>query len=878
MSVLTQTRKLILLDGNSLANRAFYALRLFSTSDGVYTNAVYGFLTMLFRLLEEEKPDYLAVAFDMGRATFRHAEYAAYKGTRKAPPEEFRPQLDLLREVLTALNIPWFRMEQYEADDLLGTLSRQAAQQGVETLIVTGDRDALQLVDENVTVLFTKKGISDVVRYTPAQLMKDFGLRPEQIIDLKALMGDPSDNIPGVPGVGEKTALKLLSQYGSLEGVYEHLDEIQGALKQKLAAGRESAFLSQRLATIERNAPITFNPEELQVRPPNYAEALPLFRRLEFKSLLPKVTPSAEGLQAEAVEAAVAAVALVQPKVVQSAPELVERVTQAAPERLYLLAPCRIPADNPGCPEPAAVAVALPGEVLYAEGEAALGVADLLAYGRPVSGFDLKPVYNWAFARGGQPADPSFDAALAAYLLDPGRTAYRLEDLARQYDLGELPEGEGPAALATRASVLPALEERMEAALEREGLTHLLRDIEVPLLPILAEMEAAGVGIDQATLAEMSQEIGARIGELTAEIYDLAGTTFNIGSPKQLGEVLFERLGLPAGKKTKSGGYSTDAEVLEELAVEYEIAAKILDYRTLTKLKGTYLDALGALVARDGRIHTTFTQTVAETGRLSSKDPNLQNIPIRIEEGRRIRRAFVPRPGNLLVAADYSQIELRVVAHYSGDPALREAFERDLDVHARTAAVVWDVPMEAVTPEMRRKAKAVNFGLIYGQTDFGLARAVGMSRKEAKAFIQTYFDRFAGVKAYMEQKKAEAREKGYVTTLDGRKRYLPEINHRVYSIRQNAERMAINTPIQGTAADLMKKAMLAVRRALRESGLRAQMILQVHDELVFECAEADVAALTALVKREMEGAMQLSVPLKVEVKAGPNWYAMEKVQ
>lgn len=873
---MTQARKLVLLDGNSLANRAFYALRLFSTSDGVYTNAVYGFLTMLFKLLEEEKPDYLAVAFDMGRATFRHAAYAEYKGTRKAPPEEFRPQLDLLREVLTALNVPWFRMEQYEADDLLGTLSGQASEQGIQTLVVTGDRDAFQLVDENVTVLFTKKGISDVVRYTPAQLMADYGLRPDQVIDLKALMGDASDNIPGVPGIGEKTAMKLLSQYDNLDGVYQHLDEIKGALKGKLEAGRESALLSRRLATIDRHAPVEFRPEDLAVRSPNYAEALPLFRRLEFKSLLPKVTPPAEA--AEAVQAAASAGApLVEPLVVGSAAELVERVNQAAPDRLFLLVPCRNPADNPGCPEPVAAAVVLPTGVLYAAGEAARGLLDLLDSGRPVAGFDLKPLYNWAYAQGREPQGPVFDAALAAYLLDPGRAVYRLEDMARQLELDDLPEGDGPTALATRASVLPALQQRQEAALEKEGLTHLLRDIEMPLLPILAEMEAAGVGINPVTLAEMSQEMGQRIAELTEQIYDLAGTSFNIGSPKQLGEILFERLGLPARKKTKSGGYSTDAEVLEELAEDYEIAAKILDYRTLTKLKGTYVDALGALVARDGRVHTTFTQTVAETGRLSSKDPNLQNIPIRIEEGRRIRRAFVPREGNLLLAADYSQIELRVVAHFSGDPALKEAFEKDLDIHTRTAAVVWDVPMEEVTPEMRRKAKAVNFGLIYGQTDFGLARSVGMSRKEAKAFIETYFERFAGVKAYMDQKKAEAREKGYVTTLDGRKRYLPEIHHRVYAIRQNAERMAINTPIQGTAADLMKKAMLAVRQALRASGLRAQMILQVHDELVFECAEADVEALRALVKREMEGAMQLSVPLKVEVKVGPDWYAMKKV-
>ncbi|HEY8348048.1 MAG TPA: DNA polymerase I [Symbiobacteriaceae bacterium] len=876
---MTQARKLILLDGNSLANRAFYALRLFSTSDGIYTNAVYGFLTMLFKLLEEEKPDYLAVAFDMGRETFRHAEYAAYKGTRKAAPEEFRPQLELLREVLTALNVPWFQVEKYEADDLLGTLARQAAEQGIEALVVTGDRDALQLIDDRVTVLFTKKGISDVVRYDRERLMADLGLRPEQIVDLKALVGDPSDNIPGVPGVGEKTALKLLGEYGSLDEIYAHLEEIKGALREKLAAGRESAYLSRRLATIDRNAPVTFDPEELRVREPNYAAAVPLFKRLEFKSLLPKVTPPEGAPEAAAVAEVEArsAFPVVQPVVMLTAAELVSRVAEANPAELTLVASCRVPPDNPGCPEPVRVAVGIGEAVLYAEGEAAWGVAELLESGRPIIGFDLKPLYNWAYGQGRQPAEPVFDIIVAAYLLDPGRSVYRLEDLARQHGLGELPEGETPEALATRAAAVPALRQRLTEALEREGLMHVFRDIEMPLLPILAEMEAAGVGIDPVALQEMSREVGERIEQLTAEIYALAGTVFNIGSPKQLAEVLFERLGLPASKKTKSGGYSTDAEVLEELAPQHEIVAKILDYRTLTKLKGTYLDALGTLVARDGRVHTTFTQTVTETGRLSSKDPNLQNIPIRLEEGRRIRRAFVPREGCVFLAADYSQIELRVVAHFSGDPALREAFEQDEDIHTRTAAVVWDVPMDQVTPEMRRKAKAVNFGLIYGQTDFGLARAVGMSRQEAKAFIETYFQRFAGVKAYMDQKKAEAREKGYVTTLDGRKRYLPEIHHRVFSIRQNAERMAINTPIQGTAADLMKKAMVAVHRALKASGLRARMILQVHDELLFECAEEDLEPLKELVKREMEGAMQLSVPLKVELKAGKDWYSMEKV-
>ncbi|HWI53423.1 MAG TPA: DNA polymerase I, partial [Symbiobacteriaceae bacterium] len=608
-------------------------------------------------------------------------------------------------------------------------------------------------------------------------------------------------------------------------------------------------------------------------------EAIAMFKRLEFKSLLPKVTPK-EGAPeaAEVAEAAEqAAVAPVTPVEVREAAELLKRTADAP--AITVLAFCSSPTADPGRPIPVAAVVAAHGEVLSLAGEALTeaGLGALLERGGRIIGHDLKPLLNWAYGRGLKPVAPEFDATLAMYLLDPGRTTYLLEDMARHFGLGELPSGDLPAARATRASVVAQLREKMLAALEEQGLLHLFREIEMPLMPLLAEMEAAGVGINQGTLAEMSTELQRRIEQLTAEIHQDAGVTFNIGSPKQLGEVLFEKLQLPKGKKTKTGGYSTDAEVLEELAEEFPVVAKILDYRTLTKLKGTYVDALGSLIARDGRIHTTFHQTVAETGRLSSKDPNLQNIPIRIEEGRRIRRAFVPGKGNLIVAADYSQIELRVVAHYSSDPALQEAFATDQDIHTRTASVVWGVPMDQVTSDMRRKAKAVNFGLIYGQTDFGLARAVGMSRGEAKQFIETYFEKFAGVRAYMDAKKAEAREKGYVTTLDGRKRLLPEITHRIFTIRQNAERMAINTPIQGTAADLMKRAMITVRAALGKSGLRAKMILQVHDELVFECAEPDVAALKVLVRREMEEAMKLSVPLKVDVKVGRDWYSVEKV-
>jgi len=884
--------KLLLLDGNSLANRAFYALQLFSTSDGVYTNAVYGFLTMLFKLLDEEKPEYIAVAFDKGRQTFRTALYEEYKGTRKAPPDEFRPQLDLLREVLTALNIPWFRLDNYEADDLLGTLARQATEQGLETLIVTGDRDALQLVSDRVTVALTRKGISETVRYDPATLKAELGITPAQVIELKALMGDTSDNIPGVPGVGEKTALKLLAQYGTVEGVYAHLDEVKGALQTKLRENRDKAELSRTLAAIALDAPVQLNPEELRVREPDYPAANALFRRLEFKSLLPRVTPPEGSAAAEAVadQAVAGAVEVVSARRIDRPGEL--RLAGEA----VVLAQMTVDPGNPGRPRPVGVAVcqlaaqpaggalsdgpagleggALCAEPAWLEGEALSDPAGLLDPSARLVGHDLKPFYNWLYARGVTPPEPAFDTALAAYLLDPGRSAYDLADLCRLHGLGDLPAVEGPDGWATRASVLPELRRRMEAELAGRGMDRLYREVELPLMPILAEMEAAGVGIDPAALHEMSGELERRILQLSQKIYDLAGMQFNISSPRQLGDVLFGKLGLPHGKKTRSGGYSTDAEVLEELAADYPIAQLILDYRTLTKLKGTYVDALGQLIARDGRIHTTFAQTVAETGRLSSKDPNLQNIPIRIEEGRRIRKAFVARPGHVLLSADYSQIELRVVAHFSGDPALREAFLHDQDIHTRTAAEVFGVPMDLVTPEMRRQAKAVNFGLIYGQTDFGLARSVGISRADAKAFIETYFTKFAGVKRYMEEKKAEAREKGYVTTLDGRRRPLPEINHRIFNIRQNAERMAINTPIQGTAADLMKRAMIAVRRAMREEGLTARMILQVHDELVFECPEGELARLARLVKREMEGAMKLDVPLKVEAKAGPDWYSV----
>lgn len=863
MRTLARKPKLVLLDGNSLANRAFYALPLFSTGEGVYTNAVYGFLTMLYKLLDDEKPDYVAVAFDKSGPTFRHEQFAEYKGTRKGAPDEFRPQLSLLREVLDALNVGWIQLDRYEADDLLGTLSLQADEQGLETLVVTGDRDALQLVSDSTTVVMTRKGISETVKYTPEVLREEYGIGPAQIVDMKALMGDTSDNIPGVPGVGEKTALKLLQEYGTLENLLEHLDKIKGKLGERLREHVGDAQLSQRLATIDRQAPITPDLGTFRVQEPRYEEALPLFRQLEFKSLLPKVTPP-EGAAAVVEEAPAPALALGE----------VRRGARAEAEAVAVCASVSSSKQDPGYPVPAgAAALHADGSATWVESEA--GVGELLR--APLEGHEIKYLLNWAFRQGATPATPTFDTALAAYVLDPGRGNYQLSDLARAHGLGELPAGDDPEAWAARAAAIHALRPKLEQALAESGLTEVYQELDLPLLPLLAEMEAFGVAVDTAVLDEMAVDLEKRIGDLTQEIYALAGYSFNIGSPKQLQELLFTKMGIKPTKKTKTG-YSTDAEVLEELAAEYEIVAKILDYRTLTKLKSTYVDALGSLVGKDGRIHTTFHQTVAATGRLSSQDPNLQNIPIRIEEGRRIRKVFVPgEPDWVLLAADYSQIELRVVAHYSGDASLLEAFATDQDIHTRTASEIFDVPMDQVDSDMRRAAKAVNFGLIYGQSDFGLARAVGIPRDEAKKFIERYFQLYPGVKEYMDGKIQEARQNGYVTTLMGRRRLLPEINHRIYNMRQNAERMAINTPIQGTAADLMKLAMLKVREAMREANLQARMLLQVHDELVFEVPQAEVEALAALVKREMERAMELQVPLKVEVKAGPNWYAMEKV-
>ncbi|MGE5561492.1 MAG: DNA polymerase I [Chloroflexota bacterium] len=891
-------RKAIFIDGNSLINRAYFAVRPLTNSQGQMTNAVYGFVTMLLRLLREEKPDYLAVAFDKSKINFRHSEYQAYKANRTGMPDQLASQMPLLKDVLRAFRIPIYEIDGYEADDVLGTLARQTATSDLTVLILTGDRDALQLIDDRTNVLFTLKGISDLKRYDAAALRADFDLAPAQIIDLKALMGDKSDNIPGIPGVGEKTALKLLHDFGSVDSVLDHADEVAGErLKALLREHADAARLSKRLATIKCDVPIAVDIDAAAVDEPDYPELLRVFRELEFRGLIDRLNLEAKaGVDASAAAAPPAAP--VEVSVVASAEELARLGDSLRHGFALQVVPG---AGHPVEGRISAIALApLAGSgetvtiVSLTEPEAdlfaprGLSAAEAVRVLRPLLedaavakvGYNLKPGLLALRRHGCELRGLVHDAAIAAYLLDPTRATYRLEDLGREYLGAELPaELHGDTtALAARTAALVKLQPLLERRLADNGLAELFRTMETPLLGVLAAMEYEGVAIDRQRLLKMGDEFAARLVELTADIYRLAGGEFNINSTKQLGEILFVKLGLPAVKKTKTG-FSTDAEVLEALAANHEIAAKLLEHRALSKLKSTYVDGLAALVSPlTGRVHTTFQQTVTATGRLSSTEPNLQNIPIRDELGRRLRLVFVPdSPDKLILAADYSQIELRILAHLSGDAYMTDSFLRNQDVHQRTAAEVFGVRLEDVTRDMRARAKAVNFGIVYGISDFGLARQLGIPRAEAAQYIATYFERYGGVKDYMDRTISQARAQGYVTTLFGRRRLLPDIDNRNRNVRQFAERTAINTPIQGTAADIIKLAMISIDRRLRAEKLRSKMILQVHDELIFEVERDELDAMKRLVRDEMEGVVKMSVPLLVDVKVGPNWYDVKGI-
>ncbi|SFE49463.1 DNA polymerase I [Paenibacillus catalpae] len=887
--------KWILIDGNSIANRAFYAMPPLTNSAGLHTNAVFGFTTMLLRLLEEEKPTHVLVAFDAGKVVFRHEGYTEYKGGRAKTPPELSEQFPVMKDLLKAFGISQFELSGYEADDIIGTLTRMADEQNVQTLVVTGDKDMLQLASDNVTIAITRKGISEVEQFSPAAIDEKYGLKPMQIIDLKGLMGDASDNIPGIPGVGEKTALKMLHEFGSVEEVLANTDSLKGKMKEKVETHKDDAIMSKKLATIFREVPLEHGVDDIRYDGYQPAVLADAFRKLEFKSLIERLDLSGEG--ADSGEEAALAVEL-NVVVIESDNdgEALQTMLSALQEAgadhgLYVEAI----GENPHQAVVLGLAAAV-GDTAYVVPIAALQqpfAAELRSWladeDKPKNGFDTHKIELALGWSGIEWKGAAFDVQLAAYLLDPTDTNLTLNALCDRYGQASVPLDEavyGKGAkfkvpdtellyrhLAVKADAVRKLTALESADLEKRGMNKLFYELEQPLSVILAGMERQGIEVEKAELERLGSELESKLTSAVSEIHRLAGMEFNIGSPKQLGEVLFEMLGLPVQKKTKTG-YSTDAEVLEKLAPYHEIVPLILHYRTLSKLQSTYIEGLLKEIRQEtGKIHTYYRQTIAATGRLSSQFPNLQNIPIRLEEGRQIRKAFVPsEPGWYILAADYSQIELRVLAHISGDERLKEAFIHDMDIHTKTAMDVFGVSADQVDANMRRSAKAVNFGIVYGISDFGLSQNLNITRKEAAKFIEQYFEVFQGVRKYMDDIVMQARRDGFVTTLLERRRYLPEIKASNFNLRSFAERTAMNTPIQGTAADIIKLAMVRMDETLRERGLKSRMLLQVHDELVFEVPEEELELMKELVPSVMAGALQLDVPLKADVNYGVNWY------
>lgn len=865
-------KRFLVLDGSSLIFRAFYALPGLSDSHGQPTGAIFGFSNMLTKLMAEQQPDLMVLAFDKSRHTFRTERYADYKGTRDKTPEELLSQFPLLREFAANMGIPFLEKDNYEADDIIGTLATQAAAKGYDVRVITGDRDALQLVRPNLRVLLTKKGISEIKDYDTAAFEEEYGFEPLKLIDLKGLMGDTSDNIPGVPGVGPKTASKLLLAYGSVENVLAHVGEVSGKkLKENLQTYADQARLSKELATIELHVPdLAFAEEDYRIQPD--MEKMQAFcddheLRAVWRNFERLYGPAELALDLDGGENGAAAQDL-------SYDLWDEEAVKTAVKAPYLAVSGIFSGLAPFVSLEGLAVVAGPDAEkagFVARDSAAFpALLQLLESDQQAVVFGLKR-YDQAGLRGQK---AFFDVELAAYLLEPERSKYALSELSQKYLQEAAPESfdDEKAQAVWEAKAISRLYPLLGAKLEEEKLTHLMDTMELPLVEVLAAMEQNGVYVNRAHLAEKTEEVADRLQKIEAAIYEMAGHDFNLNSPKQLGVVLFEELALPVRKKTKTG-YSTNAEVLESLRLEHPIIEQILAYRLWSKLKSTYLDGIAGLIRTDtGRIHTSFNQTVTATGRLSSSDPNLQNIPVRTEEGRMIRALFEPGEGyDYLLSADYSQIELRLLAHMSGDENFIDAFKRGQDIHARTAAEVFGIPLDEVTPELRRHAKAVNFGIVYGISDFGLARNLHISRKEAGDYISRYFERYPGVRAFMDKVVAEAHETGYVTTMFGRRRELPAIKSRNFNQRMLAERMAMNTPIQGTAADVIKLAMIAAYRKLREAGVKSRILLQVHDELVLEVKESEIETVQAILHEAMEHVVSLSVPLSIDVHWGRNW-------
>ena len=876
--------KLVLIDGHSILNRAFYGVPDLTNAAGLHTNAIYGFLNILFKILDEESPDYLTVAFDVKAPTFRHEMFKEYKGTRKPMPEELREQVPVMKEVLQAMGIRIIEQAGYEADDLLGTIAKRAEAEGIDVSLVSGDRDLLQIATDRIRIRIpkTKGGRTEIENYYAADVEAKYQVNPVQFIDLKALMGDTADNIPGVPKVGEKTATDLMVQFGSLDGIYEHIDEVtKKSVKESLIQNKDLAYLSRELATIKLDSPLTYTLEEARVGNFFNEASYILFKKLEFKNLLNKFE---KGVSNEEISASF--------HLVENLAEVEALFTRVLSDKDRQIG-LKVVKEAGRHGELLGVALHLQEEGSFLVLKQGFLTEDylkekiaLLGAQCRIATADIKSEYAYLQA---QDTDRFFDVILAAYLLNPLKNDYTVEDIANEY-LNLMLQEKGQAF--GRLSFKDALNEKpedflkyccfeayvcaqaavcLQQKLEETQMDRLMREIEMPLTLVLFSMEEEGIRVNPEALKDYGEALSGKITELEQEIYSEAGCEFNINSPKQLGEILFEKMGLPGGKKTKTG-YSTAADVLEKLSGEYPVVKHILEYRGLTKLKSTYADGLAAYIEDENRIHSTFNQTITATGRISSTEPNLQNIPIRMELGRQIRKVFIPKDGYCFMDADYSQIELRVLASMSGDERLIEAYRSHADIHRTTASQVFHIPFEEVTDQQRRNAKAVNFGIVYGISSFGLSEDLSISRKEAAAYIEQYFETYPQVKQFIDSLVKDAKKNGYAVTLYGRRRPVPELFSSNFMQRSFGERVAMNSPIQGTAADIIKIAMIRVFERLKKEGLKSKLILQVHDELLIETALEEEEQVRMILEEEMVHASSLAVELEIDLHVGINWY------
>lgn len=881
----------IIIDGSSLLHRAFYALPLLSTKKGIYTNGVYGFLTMLYKIQEDYKPDYICVAFDKKGPTFRHKEYEQYKGTRQETPSELAQQFPIIREVLDAMNITILEMSEFEADDIAGTLSKMGEEKGLDVILVTGDRDYLQLASDKSKVLITRKGITELEIFDREKIVNEYEIEPKQFIDLKGLMGDKSDNIPGVPGIGEKTGLKLIKEFGNIENIYKNIDRVSGKkLKENLIENESIAYISKKLGEIITNVPLDVEINDLAVKEADWDNLKLLFEEMEFKSLLSKI-PN------EFTEKSVEENYAYKFKVIDK-DEFKNLSDEILKSRKFAF---KFINDNSNYIESKIIGVGIKpksGSTYYVD--LSNNTEEFITIFKPIFedktiekiGHNIKLDIVQLFRMGIQIENFTFDSMIAGYLINPSQTDYSINQLSYDYfgiyGISEeelLGKGKGAKTfseigleeklkyLTFTLDTVFKLETTMLHTIDEQNMDELFFDVELPLVEVLASMEFYGFEIDEDELIKLGKEYDDEIDSLTNSIFELAGMEFNINSPKQIGEVLFEKLNLPIIKKTKTG-YSTDVEVLEKLKDQHPIVENILRYRQIVKLKSTYIDGLLNLINKNtNRIHSSFNQTIATTGRISSTEPNLQNIPIRTEDGRRIRKAFVAKtPDFRLLDGDYSQIELRVLAHISNDPKMVDAFKNNDDIHQKTASEVFHVPIDEVTSILRSRAKAVNFGIIYGISDYGLSRDINVSRKEAKEFIDKYLDNYKLVKEYMTDIVNKGKEQGYVETLLHRRRFIPELKAKNFNVRSFGERIAMNTPIQGSAADIIKMAMVKVYNELRNRNLKSRLILQVHDELIIEAHIDEIDIVKELMKDIMENSIKLNVPLKVDILMGDSWY------